>query len=136
MLGLLLGAFGMSLIADDDSGASEVLAGNIDPSRYQAVILVNDKVYFGRLSVANDAFFRLDDAFFLRETRENPDADPVRTLLPVNRELHAPENSMLIRQDEVVLIEDLDEESPVLEEIKRQTEASEDEPPTSDSGER
>ncbi len=122
VLGLVLGAAGKALIdGSDNGGGGKVLAGNIDANSYQAVILANDKVYFGRLSEVNDTFFRLDRAFFLRETRENDNAEPVRTLLPVNRELHAPQNSMLIRRDEVVLIEDLAKDSPVLTEIKRQT---------------
>ena len=138
VLGLLLGAFGMKLVdnAGDDADSGNVLAGNIDGARYQAVILTNDKVYFGRLTEVNDTFFRLDDAFFLRETRESAEAEPVRALLPINRELHAPENSILIRQDEVVLVENLDEKSPLLAEIERQTGKSGSEPPTSDSGER
>ena len=139
VLGLVLGAFGMQLIdngGDDSDSGGNALVGNVDEARFQAVILTNDKVYFGRLSEVNDTFFRLDDAFFLRETRESPEAEPVRALLPINRELHAPENSILIRQDEVVLVENLDEESPLLEEIERQTGESGSEPPTSDSGER
>jgi hypothetical protein len=120
VLGLVLGAAGIKLI-DSAGKDGNPLAGNIDTGRFQAVILTNDKVYFGRLTEVNDTFFRLDDAFFLRETRESADAEPVRTLLPVNRELHAPENRMLIRQDEVVLVENLAKDSPVLGEIKRQT---------------
>lgn len=137
VLGLLLGAFGMKLVdnAGDDGDGGNVLAGHVDEARYQAVILTNDKVYFGRLTEVNDTFFRLDDAFFLRETRESAEAEPVRALLPINRELHAPENSILIRQDEVVLVENLDKESPLLEEIERQTGENGSEPSTSDSGE-
>ncbi|MBW3650247.1 MAG: hypothetical protein KY458_06745 [Actinobacteria bacterium] len=119
VLGLLLGVVGGRLL---DGGADEVdpFGGAIDTARYQAVILTNDKVYFGRLSSASSEFYRLADAFFLRETRDRPDAEPVRALLPVNREIHAPENSMLIRKEEVVLVENLDKDSPILEEIRRQ----------------
>lgn len=125
VLGLVLGAFGMRLLdGGGGSDSSDSLAGNIDTGRFQAVILTNDKVYFGRLSEVNETFFRLDDAFFLRETRESEEAEPVRALLPVNRELHAPENSMLIRQDEVVLVENLDAESPLTTEIERQIDAN------------
>ena len=123
LAGLLLGglataAFLSSQEADDDGG--DEFAGAIDPRRYQAVILSNDKVYFGQLESISDDFFRLESAFFLRETREDPEAEPVRALLPVNREIHAPENTMLIRKDEVVLVENLAADSPILTEIKRQ----------------
>ena len=119
VLGLVLGAFGMALLSGDDD-ESDPFAGAIDEDRYQAVILSNDKVYFGRLTDASDTFFELEEAFFLRETRESEDAEPVRSLLPINRELHAPENSMLISKDDVVLVENLAEDSPLLTEIKRQ----------------
>ena len=121
LAGLLLGglATGAYLGSQDSDGGDE-FAGAIDESRYQAVILSNDKVYFGQLESVSDDFFRLDSAFFLRETREDADAEPVRALLPVNREIHAPENTMLIRKDEVVLVENLAKDSPILTEIKRQ----------------
>jgi hypothetical protein len=121
VLGLVLGAFGATLLGQsDDDGGGDPFAGVIDGDRFQAVILSNDKVYFGQISDASDDFFELDRAFFLRETRESADAEPVRALLPVNREIHAPDNTMLIRKDEVVLVENLAADSPILEEIERQ----------------
>lgn len=125
-LGLVLGAFGHRMVAESPS-ANDPFDGAVDADRFQAVILTNDKVYFGRLSEAGELFLRLDHAYFLREIRESEDADPVRALLPINNELHAPENSMLIRRDAVVLVENLDEDSPLLDEIRRQqTDESED----------
>jgi hypothetical protein len=124
LAGLLLGGLATAAYLgsqdDDDEAAVDDFAGAIDESRYQAVILSNDKVYFGQLESISDDFFRLESAFFLRETREDADAEPVRALLPVNREIHAPENTMLIRKDEVVLVENLAKDSPILTEIKRQ----------------
>ena len=123
--GLLLGGLATAAFLggqddDDGGGGDEALAAAIDTTRYQAVILSNDKVYFGKLESLSEDFFRLESAFFLRETREDADAEPVRALLPVNREIHAPENTMLIRKDEVVLIENLAKDSPILTEINRQ----------------
>ncbi len=118
LAGLLLGGLGASFLTRSDDG--DPFGGAVDTTRYQAVILSNDKVYFGRLSSVSSEFYRLNDAFFLRETRERPEAEPVRALLPVNREIHAPENSMLIRKEEVVLVENLDRASPILTEIRRQ----------------
>ena len=118
VLGLVIGAVAMMVLGSSDD--DNPFAGRVDEDRYQAVILSNDKVYFGRISDVSSTFFALDDAFFLRETREDENAQPNRALLPVNAELHAPENRMLIRKDEVVLVENLAEESPVLNEIRRQ----------------
>lgn len=109
---------------DGGSGAgtdgNDVFAGVVDKSRYQAVILSNDKVYFGQISAKSSEFYELKNAFFLRETREGEEGEPVRALLPVNREIHAPDNTMLIRREEVVLIENLAKDSPLLKEISRQ----------------
>lgn len=119
VLGLVLGGFGMTLLGDSDGGG-DAFGGVIDADRYQAVILSNDKVYFGQIDDVSDDFYRLDNAFFLREQRESAEAEPQRALLPVNREIHAPDNTMLIRKDEVVLVENLAEDSPILTEIERQ----------------
>lgn len=122
LAGLLVGglATGAFLSSQDDDDGGDEFAGAIDETRYQAVILSNDKVYFGQIESISDDFFRLESAFFLRETREDAEAEPVRALLPVNREIHAPDNTMLIRKDEVVLVENLAKDSPILTEIKRQ----------------
>ena len=121
LAGLLLGGLATAAyLGSQDDGGGDEFAGAIDSTRYQAVILSNDKVYFGQLESVSDDFFRLESAFFLRETREDAEAEPVRALLPVNREIHAPENTMLIRKDEVVLVENLAKDSPILTEIKRQ----------------
>jgi hypothetical protein len=121
LVGLIVGgALGALLFNQDKGGGGDDLAGKIDSSRYQSVILSNDKVYFGQLKTVSDAYYELDNAFFLRETRQSADAEPVRALLPVNREIHAPDNTMLIRKTEVVLVENLAKDSPILTEIKRQ----------------
>jgi hypothetical protein len=119
LVGLLLGGAGATFLANRDSGG-DPFADVIDAGRYQAVILSNDKVYFGQIDDVSDDFYRLDHAFFLRETRESADAQPVRALLPVNSEIHAPDNTMLIRKGEVVLVENLAKDSPILTEIERQ----------------
>ena len=118
VLGLVLGAFGIKLLDNGDDG--DPFGGAIDSKRYQAVILTNDKVYFGKIHDTSSTFFTLDDAFFLRETKASDTAEPVRALLPANSEIHAPDNTLLIRKDEVVLVENLAKDSPVLEEINRQ----------------
>ena len=120
LVGLIVGGGLAALLLGGDDSAGDDFGGTLDSSRYQAVILSNDKVYFGQLESVSDTYYELDNAFFLRETRESPEAEPRRALLPVNREIHAPDNTMLIRKDEVVLVENLAEDSPILAEIKRQ----------------
>ncbi|HEX2850511.1 MAG TPA: hypothetical protein VHN98_08150 [Acidimicrobiales bacterium] len=119
-VGVLLGVFGL-LLVQNTGGAGDPFAGSLKTGRYQAVILANDKVYFGQVSDKSDEFYELKNAFFLRETTPTTaGAEPQRTLLPVNRELQAPENTMLIRKDQVVLVENLAADSPIQKEIERQ----------------
>lgn len=110
----------MALADRYGSGTADPFGGEIESSSYQAVILSNDKVYFGRLRVVSDDFYQLSPAFFLRETRQDAGSQPVRALLPVTQEIHAPEKAMLIRTSQVVVVQNLDEDSPILAEIRRQ----------------
>ena len=119
-LGLVLGAFAAFQLADPPAGPGDALGAAVDRDGFQAVILSNDKLYFGRLEEHSDTFLRLEEAYFLRETREGEEGEAVQALLPVARELHGPENSMLIGRDEIVLVENLAADSPVLNEIRRQ----------------
>lgn len=119
LAGLILGALAAPLLKGERDAGGDPFAGVIDSGRYQAVILSNDKVYFGKISDASDEFYELDSAFFLREVQVEG-GEPDRALLPVNREIHAPDNTMLIRKEEVVLVENLAKDSPILTEINRQ----------------
>lgn len=119
-LGLVIGGGAMVLFSP---GRGDPFAGRVDRARFQAVILSNDKVYFGRLTKASDDFYSLDDAYFLRESRTTEEAEPTRAVVPVNREIHAPDNRMLIRRADVVLVENLAKDSPVQREIRRQEDA-------------
>lgn len=120
LLGTFLGAGGAFLLAHGGDAGGDPFGGQVRGSAYQAVILSNDKVYFGQLRKVSDDFYQLQRAFFLREARRDEKSEPVRAVVPLIRELHAPENSMLIRADEIVVVENLDEDSPVLAEIRRQ----------------
>ena len=122
LVGIALGVGGGLLFDSDTVSDADPFAGQIDRSSYQAVILANDRVYFGQIRSANAEFYRLENAYFLRERRADEASEPVRALLPVNREIHGPQNEMLIAKSEVVLVEDLAEDSPILREIERQQE--------------
>jgi hypothetical protein len=119
-LGIILGAAATAFYLQAADSSDDGFAGRVDSARYQAVILSNDKVYFGRIESISDDFFQLSTAFFLRETAATGDGEPVRALLPVNREIHAPDNTLLIRKDDVILVENLAKDSPILTEIRRQ----------------
>ncbi len=119
LLGALVGVGAASLVNREADAGADAFGGQVRPTTYQAVILSNDKVYFGQLRKVSDDFYQLRRAFFLQEARRDEKSEPVRAVVPLIRELHAPENSMLIRADEIVVVENLDEDSPVLAEIRR-----------------
>lgn len=118
LVGLIVGAGATALVT---SRGDDGLAGRIASDRAQAVILANDKVYFGQVRDAGPEFLELRNAFFLRETPATGGGEPTRTLVPLRQEIHSPENRMLIRRDQVVLVENLAPDSPVQQEIARQT---------------
>lgn len=124
LVGVALGVGGaLALDRNGAPGPADPFTSQIDRGSYQAVILANDRVYFGQIRAANADFYRLENAYFLRESRADEASEPVRALLPVNREIHGPKNEMLIARSEVVLVEDLAPDSPILREIKRQQES-------------
>lgn len=88
------------------------LAAGIDSARYQAVVLSSGVVYFGHLRVANGDFYVLRDAFFIQEVKK-AGAEPSRQVLPLDKEIHGPENRMFIPRDQVVSVENLRADSPV-----------------------
>lgn len=88
------------------------LGDTIDPARFQAVALSSGAVYFGHLRAAGDDFYELRDAFFIQETKA-ADGQTSRRVAPLSRELHGPENRMMIPREHVVSIENLRSDSPV-----------------------
>lgn len=90
---------------------ADPFGGIVDPRGYQAVVLDSDRVYFGRLRALDGDFYELLDAHFLRE-------ESGRTrLVPIGDELHRPEGRILVRKAEVVIVENLRADSPILAEI-------------------
>lgn len=114
LLALIAGGF---LLVANSSG--DPFGGSVDTAGYQAVILSNDKVYFGKIRKGDGDFYELSNVYFIREQQSSPDAAPQRQVLPLNAELQAPENRMLIDKDKVVIIENLDKASPVLKTIQQ-----------------
>lgn len=96
--------------------ARDPFGGRIDPKRFQAVILSNDRIYFGHLRSVSDEFYELREVFFIREAKAGERT--VQQVAPLSEELQGPENRMLIRKDEVVLVENLREDSPVAKAIR------------------
>ena len=93
----------------------------IDGSKYQAVLLSNGQWYFGKLKLVNDSY-KLTDVFYLEQqnsqdsqksdtTQLNDTTKPV--LIKLGNEIHAPEDSMIIKSDQVVFFENIKDSGQV-----------------------
>lgn len=103
----------------------------IDTKRYQAVYLTNDNVYFGRIHVLVNGDIFLTDVFRVQATSTNSgqqatststktsasdDSSGIRLVKP-GKELHAPDDTMLIKKDSVLFIENLKADGKVTQAI-------------------
>ena len=93
--------------------------------KYQAVFLDNDQVYFGKISSSlNSPFVTLKEVFYLQI---NQDLQPVPEGAPTQprfvlvklgqQEIHGPKSEMLINRNHVLFIEDLRDDSQVVQGI-------------------
>jgi hypothetical protein len=93
---------------------------------YQAVFLVNNQVYFGKLTNENSQFVTLTDIYYLQVNQQIQPAqkgqtaanNPQVNLIKLGGELHGPTDEMRINRDQVLLIEDLRSDSNVVKAIE------------------
>ena len=109
-------------------------------SNYQAVFLSNGQVYFGKLRGLNSRYPVLTDVYYLVVTRplqqaaggeaskegevvaegeETPESEkPQYTLIKLGGELHGPQNKMVINRRHILFVEDLKDDSKVVQKIR------------------
>ena len=96
---------------------------------YQAVFLVNNQVYFGKLANENAQFPVLTDIYYLQvnqaiqpvQTKPGQAAsqtNPEINLVKLGGELHGPTDMMKINRDQILLIEDLRADSNLAKAIE------------------
>ncbi|MES2970976.1 MAG: hypothetical protein V4702_01490 [Patescibacteria group bacterium] len=90
----------------------------IDKSKMQAVFLNGGQVYFGRISSVNDRFMNVGDIYYLRVNQQvQPDgaaaANQDISLVKLGCELHGPQDSMVINQDQIIFWENLKDDGQV-----------------------
>ncbi|MEK7566847.1 MAG: hypothetical protein AAB527_01815 [Patescibacteria group bacterium] len=91
--------------------------------KYQAVFLDNNQVYFGKLSRENSGYAVLRDIYYLRlgQTLQPPTSAnqiPDVNLVKLGTELHGPEDEMRINKEHIIFIEDLKDDSQIVQGIK------------------
>jgi hypothetical protein len=97
---------------------------------YQAIFLSNGQVYFGKASSINSQYITLRDVYYLQVSQnlQPPSGQQTQSLSLAKlgmTELHKPKDEMKINRDHVIFIEDLDEDSQVVQAIIRYKEGQE-----------
>jgi len=92
----------------------------IGDNTYQAVFLTNNQVYFGKLSKQHSQYPILTDIYYLRVTQplQPSQPNPNINLVKLGDELHGPADRMEINRDQILFVEDLKDNSQVVQAIK------------------
>lgn len=93
-------------------------------SKYQAVFLSNNQVYFGKLTKVNSEYPVLKDVFYLQVTQPLQPAEQGASaagqnisLIKLGGELHGPEDTMIINREHIIFYEDLTDDSQIVQKI-------------------
>ncbi len=93
---------------------------------WQAVFLTNGQVYFGQVKKQNKVEVVLNEIYYLQVTRplqqtaegeEQANPQGELSLVKLGNELHGPTDAMIINRDQVLFVEDLKEDSNVVQAI-------------------
>lgn len=106
------------------------MGAHIDTSKYQAVFFTNGQVYFGKLQKLSGGYFKLNDIYYLQAkantTPEGSSQNPQETsadkasdieLIKLGREVHGPDDEMIISKDQVLFFENLKKDGTVTQSI-------------------
>ena len=96
----------------------------IESGKYQAVFLSNGQVYFGKLQVLDSGYLKLTKVFYIQgstdtDTNAAKSKDPQQTagsdmkLIKLGKEVHGPEDAMIINRDQVQFYENLKSDGEV-----------------------
>lgn len=92
----------------------------VDKSKMQAVFLNGGQVYFGKISDLGDKSLRMADIYYLRvnqtvqpnQSTANQNNNDI-SLVKLGCELHGPQDSMVINQEQVIFWENLKDDGQV-----------------------
>lgn len=86
----------------------------INPDAYQAVFLMNDQIYFGRLKNINQGYLILYDVYYVKIGE-----DGTGQLVKLGAiEPHGPKDQMVINKDQILFWENMRFDSPVVKTIQ------------------
>lgn len=90
----------------------------ISPGDYQAVFLDNGQVYFGKLERTRGEFYLLTDVFYLQSGTVVEQTSSL-ALTKLGSEAHGPEDQMQINKEHILFIEDMKDDSKVVQAIQQ-----------------
>ena len=98
----------------------------IDTTKYQAIFLDNDQVFFGKLQGVEGSYLTLKDAYYVQgknqKTAEQPPTDQQEStqLLKVSDTVYGPDDTMSIQSDKILFWQNLKSDSKVSKAIDSQ----------------
>lgn len=105
-------------------GSKNSIASEVDGSKYQAVFLATGEVYFGKLTILPDGYYKMKDVYYIqKKATESTDDGQVAAqsnnmeLIKLGNELHSPTDSMFFNRDQVLYFENLKSDSDFMKKI-------------------
>ena len=94
---------------------------SVDASKWQAVFLSNNQVYFGKLENLDGSYLTLSHVYYLRTAADlnQGSGDSSINLIKLGGELHGPEDVMYIPKTNVLFWENMKSTSQVVETITK-----------------
>jgi hypothetical protein len=91
---------------------------SVDASKWQAVFLSNNQVYFGKLKNYDGTYVTLSDVYYLRTASDLDQSGTASlNLIKLGGELHGPEDPIFIPKSSVLFWENMKATSRVVETI-------------------
>lgn len=90
----------------------------IASGEFQAVFLDNGQVYFGKLERSRSDFYILTDVFYLQTGSASIDQAANLSLTKLGSEAHGPEDKMELNVSHILFIEDMKQDSKVVNAIR------------------
>lgn len=131
ILVLLIIGGGIYLIASYTGLGGSLLPKPLLQANWQAVFLTNGQVYFGKIVKIDKDYLVIKNIYYLQVVTqplqtsqqgqaagaEAAETEQRLTLIKLGNEIHGPTDQMVINRDQVVLMEDLKDDSRVVQSI-------------------
>lgn len=102
------------------AGANTTSNKFVDKSKMQAIFLNGGQVYFGKITSQNDKTMQVGEIYYLRVNQQvQPDGSAAQnanqniSLVKLGCELHGPQDSMVINQEQIIFWENLKDDGQV-----------------------